>query len=177
MKNKKDSLEKFDDANREHFDSQTPSEVWPAIEHSLPHKSKQFFLNTIVFWRAAAIVFFAFSSYLMVNQYFLHPEAKDTSVIQGFSDLETFYTSQISEKMKLISHFESNDGVTTDDITLNLKKLDAMYQVLKDEMKRRPTQDVRDALILNLLVRVDLINQQLQKLDKTRVEVKKQKEV
>ena len=48
----------------------------------------------------------------------------------------------------------------------NLKKLEAMYLVLKDEMKRRPSQDVRDALVLNLLVRIDLINQQLNKLDK-----------
>jgi len=41
-----------------------------------------------------------------------------------------------------------------------------MYLVLKDEMKKRPSQDVRDALVLNLLVRIDLINQQLNKLDK-----------
>jgi len=40
-------------------------------------------------------------------------------------------------------------------------------------MKRRPSQDVRDALVLNLLVRIDLINQQLNKLDKPTAPVEK----
>lgn len=35
-----------------------------------------------------------------------------------------------------------------------------MYQVLNEEMKTRPTEKVKDALILNLLVRIDLLNQQ-----------------
>jgi hypothetical protein len=41
-----------------------------------------------------------------------------------------------------------------------------MYQVLKLEMEKRPSADVKDALVLNLLVRIDLLNQQLNKLDK-----------
>ena len=62
--------------------------------------------------------------------------------------------------------YQSSTKLTKNKITQNLKKLEAMYLVLKDEMKRRPSQDVRDALVLNLLVRIDLINQQLNKLDK-----------
>jgi hypothetical protein len=41
-----------------------------------------------------------------------------------------------------------------------------MYMVLKEEMKSRPSQKVQDALVLNLLVRIDLLNQQLYKLEK-----------
>jgi hypothetical protein len=33
-------------------------------------------------------------------------------------------------------------------------------------MRQRPSQDVKDALVLNLLVRIDLLNQQLNKLDR-----------
>jgi hypothetical protein len=40
-----------------------------------------------------------------------------------------------------------------------------MYMVLKEEMEARPSRKVKDALVLNLLVRIDLLNQQLQKLD------------
>ena len=68
--------------------------------------------------------------------------------------------------MDLVRHYQLSTGLTEDEITQNLKKLEAMYLVLKDEMKRKPSQDVRDALVLNLLVRIDLINQQLNKLDK-----------
>jgi hypothetical protein len=41
-----------------------------------------------------------------------------------------------------------------------------MYNVLKEEMKTSPSQKVKDALVLNLLVRIDLLNQQLHKLEK-----------
>ena len=41
-----------------------------------------------------------------------------------------------------------------------------MYQVLKEEMKIHPGQKVKDALVLNLLIRIDLLNQQLHKIEK-----------
>jgi hypothetical protein len=83
-----------------------------------------------------------------------------------FKDLDTFYNNQIIEKAELVSQFQREGASEVDDeITQNLKKLEAMYQVLKEEMKKRPTQDVRDALVLNLLVRIDLLNQHLRKLD------------
>jgi hypothetical protein len=40
-----------------------------------------------------------------------------------------------------------------------------MYHVLKEEMKSHPSQKVKDALVLNLLVRIDLLNQQLHKIE------------
>ena len=55
-----------------------------------------------------------------------------------------------------------------EEFTQDFEKLDAMYQVLRDELKVRPTEKVRDALILNILVRIDLLNQQIQKLEDTR---------
>jgi hypothetical protein len=96
-------------------------------------------------------------------------------VQKDFVDLESFYSTQISEKMELVQRFQSQTGQTEDDITQNLQKLEAMYQVLKDEMKKRPTQDVKDAMVLNLLVRIDLLNQQLNKLDKPKRSVEDKK--
>ena len=40
------------------------------------------------------------------------------------------------------------------------------HMVLKDEMKSDPSKQVQEAMVLNLLVRIDLLNQQLYKLDK-----------
>ena len=45
-----------------------------------------------------------------------------------------------------------------------------MYQVLKEQMKIQPTQKVKEALVLNLLVRIDLLNQLLYKLDQVEME-------
>lgn len=164
----KDSLKDFIDKNREGFDVHTPPEsAWRKIESALPRFSKQIFLNSVTFWRAAAIVLLGLSSYLFFTKNSSKADRTDMAELQGFSDLEKYYSSQISEKMNLVSHYQSQTGLTEDEVTQNLKKLEAMYLVLKDELKKRPTQDVRDALVLNLLVRIDLINQQLNKLDHT----------
>jgi hypothetical protein len=163
----KDSLEKFVQKNREAFDDQMPPDsAWKKIETALPKVSKQLFWNSISLWRAAAAVFFCMSVYLLIAKNYSRTNKQEIAEIQGFNDLETYYSSQISEKMDMVHRYQSSTGLTEDEITQNLKKLEAMYLVLKDEMKRRPSQDVRDALVLNLLVRIDLINQQLNKLDK-----------
>jgi hypothetical protein len=166
MKKPEDSLGKFIRKNREAFDSLTPPDhVWSHVEAALPAR-KQVFFHTVTFWRAAAILLFGLSSYLLISKFYAKPDKQEVAALQGFSDLETYYSTQINEKMDLVHLYQAKTGLTEDEITQNLRKLEAMYQVLKDEMKRKPTQDVRDALVLNLLVRIDLINQQLHKLDK-----------
>ena len=112
------------------------------------------------------MIFFGLSAYLLISKNYSRPNRHEIAEIQGFNDLETYYSSQISEKMDMVHRYQSTTGFTEDEITQNLKKLEAMYLVLKDEMKKRPSQDVRDALVLNLLVRIDLINQQLNRLDR-----------
>jgi hypothetical protein len=164
---KNDSLKDFINKNREGFDAQTPPEnAWQKIEAAMPKFSKQIFWSSISLWRAAAILLFGLSSYLLFVKNSTNNEKRDIAALQGFNDLEAYYSSQIAEKMNLVISYQSQTGITEDEVTQNLKKLEAMYQVLKDELEKRPTQDVRDALVLNLLVRVDLINQQLNKLDK-----------
>jgi len=163
----KDSLGKFVNENRDAFDSQTPPEsAWNKIQATLPKASKQIFWNSVTFWRAAALILFGLSAYLVVSKNYSRPNKQEIAEIQGFNDLEIYYSSQISEKMDMVHRYQSSTGLTEDEITQNLKKLEAMYLVLKDELKRKPSQDVRDALVLNLLIRIDLINQQLNKLDK-----------
>jgi hypothetical protein len=174
----KDSLGKFIMENRDAFDTQTPPEnVWKKVESALPGSSKQIFWNAISFWRAAAIVLFGLSAYLLVAKNYSRPNKQEIAEMQGFNDLEIYYSSQISEKMDMVHRYQSSTGLTEDEITQNLKKLEAMYLVLKSEMKRKPSQEVRDALVLNLLVRIDLINQQLNKLDRPASANGKQKSI
>ena len=162
-----DSLGKFIAENRDAFDAQNPPDnAWKKIETALPDSSRQIFWSSVTVWRTAALVFFGLSAYLLITKNYSRPNKQEIAEIQGFNDLEVYYSSQISEKMDMVHRYQSTTGLTEDEITQNLKKLEAMYLVLKDEMRRRPSQDVRDALVLNLLVRIDLINQQLHKLDK-----------
>ena len=62
-----------------------------------------------------------------------------------------------------------------DPFTQDFQKLDAMYQVLREEMKNHPSEKVKDALVLNLLVRIDLLNQQIKKLEDSKRPQRKSK--
>jgi hypothetical protein len=161
----KDPLEDFIRQNRNAFDDKEPSEkVWKNIDAGLPVKSTSLW-NSLSLWRAAAVVFMALSIYLMI------PEKSDTSSrnlltskANDFNDVEAFYFQQISEKVEMIDEFQKSEGLNG--FTQDFQQLEAMYMVLKEEMKTRPSDKVKDALVLNLLVRIDLLNQQLHNLEK-----------
>ena len=159
----KDQLDDFIRKNRPGFDDKEPSEkVWKNIQASMNFSSRGLW-NSVVLWRAAAVVFMVISAYLMVPKQILKPQASDLAASE-FNDVEAFYFQQISEKVELIDGFQRNDGLNG--FTQDFKQLEAMYMILKEEMKSSPSQKVKDALVLNLLVRINLLNQQLSKLDK-----------
>jgi hypothetical protein len=92
-------------------------------------------------------------------------ETKEKNIAMNeFKDIESFYITQISEKVDLLKEYDENEtglnGYTND-----FHQLEAMYQVLKEEMRNRPSQKVKDALVLNLLIRIDLLNKQLHKIE------------
>lgn len=159
-----ENLKKFFESNRERFDDKTPSgSAWKRIERMLFGAPQVNLFTTLNLWRAAAVVFFALS---LVQ--FIVPrlaQNQDRSAQQEFRDVESYYASEISAKVALIR----NEGLFEDDsFTQDIEKLEAMYAVLSEEMKRRPSQKVKDALVLNMLVRIDLLNQQLQRLEEAK---------
>ncbi len=158
----KDELDDFIRKNRGNFDDKEPSgNVWRSIEASMNFNSGTFW-NSLVMWRAAAIVFMILSAYLLVPKHFFTSQKLDVAANE-FRDVEAYYFQQISEKVELIDGFNKNEGLNG--FTQDFKQLEAMYMILKEEMRTRPTQKVKDALVLNLLVRINLLNQQLQKLE------------
>jgi len=171
----KDSLKKFVDENRAEFDSREPSEkAWDQIENKLPTKQVSLWNNTMI-WRVAAMLFLGLSVYLFTSQNSVKTSARESAKLQGeFSDLESFYSEQILEKVELINHIQSfNDQ---EKFTQDLEKLEAMYSVLKEQMKINPTEKVKDALILNFLVRMDLLNQQIKSIEDAKREKNQEKE-
>ena len=162
---KKDQLEDFVNRNRERFDDREPSpRIWKGIEAALGLQEKPW-ANALVLWRAAAIFFMALSIYLLVPKEQMKTDS--TLALKEFTDVEAFYIQQISNKEDLIHEFPSSDGLNG--FTYNFQQLEAMYLVLKEEMKTRPSQKVKDALVLNLLVRIDLLNKHLQQLEEKKV--------
>jgi hypothetical protein len=158
----KDQLDDFVRQNRTAFDDKEPSDrVWRNIKATMKFSSGGLW-NSISLWRGAAIVFMVLSAYLLLPKHIFTASKSDVAANE-FRDVEAFYFQQISEKVELIDGFKKNDGLNG--YTQDFKQLEAMYMILKEEMRTRPSQKVKDALVLNLLVRINLLNQQLQKLD------------
>lgn len=164
----KDKLEDFIRENRSAFDDQEPAEKnWRNIEASLKMSENKWW-NSLAVWRAAAVIFMALSGYLLIpktqEEQIVQQSPAEDKALSEFNDVEAFYVQQISEKVDLIDEFQRNEGLNG--YTQDFQQLEAMYLVLKEEMKTSPSQKVKDALVLNLLVRIDLLNQQLHKLEK-----------
>lgn len=159
----KDSLKNFINEHREEFDHREPSDkIWSAVKKELEPKRRVLF-SAVSIWRAAAIIFFALSAYLLVNNQQPAQKRELSKIQTEFKDLESFYGSQIAEKVEFIDKLET--GYEDDQFTQDVQKLDAMYEVLREEMKTSPSEKVKDALILNMLIRIDLLNQQIKKLE------------
>lgn len=160
----KDHLENFVQKNRDAFDDKNPPEkIWKTIEATLPQKRTASWWNSVVVWRAAAIVFMAISAYALIPKSILKQSNNDFT-LRDFNDVENFYVEQISEKTELIDALQKSEDMNG--FTHDFKQLEAMYSVLKEEMKIHPSKKVKEALVLNLLIRIDLLNQQLHALDK-----------
>lgn len=162
----KDELEDFVKKNRLAFDDKEPSpQAWQPIEKALFRTRTVSLWNSVNVWRAAAVIFMALSIYLLVPK----SSSRQAEVsMKEFSDVEAYYFDQISMKTEMIHEYQKQEGLNG--FTHDFQQLEAMYQVLKEEMKSKPSKKVKDALVLNLLVRIDLLNQQLHKLEREGVE-------
>lgn len=155
----KDQLEDFIRQNKGAFDDQEPSEKnWRKISKDLFTKNSLW--NSVSIWRAAAVILLGVCIYLALPK--LQDRKENVMALNEFRDIESFYVSQITHKVDQLS---DHRGEGLNGLTHDFQQLEAMYQVLKEEMKAHPSQKVKDALVLNLLVQIDLLNQQLHKIE------------
>ncbi len=162
----KDQLEEFITSHRDQFNDKTPGENnWKRIFESRFGGKTISLWNSVSLWRAAAVMLMGLSSYLFFSKQEAIPIASQEAMQQDFSDIESFYANEISEKAAFISQV----GPFSDDsFTQDIQKLEAMYSMLKEEMKKHRSEKVKDALVLNMLVRLDLLNQEIQKLEESK---------
>lgn len=164
----KDELEDFIRKNKSAFDDREPkADGWNHIKASLKFQSPSVW-DSVVIWRAAAILFMVTTGYFLISTTMsrrgdAREQRASAVTLNEFRDVEAFYVEQISEKVRLIDNFKRADGLNG--FTHDFHQLEAMYDVLKEQMKSNPSDKVKDALVLNLLVRIDLLNQQLHKLE------------
>jgi hypothetical protein len=153
----KNQLEDFIGQNKAAFDNKQPADKnWTKISNQL--FASRSIWNSVSVWRAAAVILLGVCIYLAVPE--LQERKESAMALNEFRDIESFYINEIANK---VGQIEDQRGPENglNGFTHDFKQLDAMYQVLKEEMKMHPRQKVKDALVLNLLVQIDLLNQQL----------------
>ena len=160
----KDPLKNFIESHRQEFDDKQPAgSIWSKIQSRLTESGKGNSI-TMQVWRAAAVIFFGLSVYLMMARNDGQPIGRDRANLQKeFTALENFYSEQIADKIELIRTIQALHEER--DFEQDIEKLDAMYQVLREQMRAHPSEKIKDALILNMLVRIDLLNQQIQNME------------
>lgn len=154
----KDELKDYIEQHREAFDTkEVPEKIWFNVRQNL--FGEKGFWQPIRYWQAAAVVFFALSSFLFLQD---RVGVKQQASLKEFKATEAFYIEEISEKMKMIHSVNASD---LNGFTQDFQQLEAMYMVLREEMNQQPSEKVKDALILNLIIRINLLNKQLHEVE------------
>lgn len=159
-----DELEKYVIRNREDFDTDLPKEdVWRGIQNSLQRTTSP--LDQ--FWKIAAILFLMSTLYLVIDRSLQtsSPEEMVSTETKEFGQVERYYSQLISERKREISRFDKSDLKRS--FLVEIERLDQMYDQLKGTYaEQNSTDQVMDAMINNLKLRIDILNQQLEILKK-----------
>lgn len=157
-----DELEKFVKENRTSFDTEMPDEqVWARI-HRQVHRKRPVEL----FWRIAAVLLLMSTVYLAVDRNIKNRSTEEVTE-QGteFGQVERYYSTLIAEKKAEIARFDR--GNLKRSFLVEIERLDQLYDELKDTYKNQHAGDILvDAMISNLKLRIDILNQQLKILKK-----------
>ena len=161
-----DRLEKFIKSHRNELDDKQPrKDLWAEIENEIDQKTTQRHISkSVMFWRTAAVILLLITSWLAfdkVNQNsVLNGDNEIAEVSPQLLEAESYYISLISEKRKeivaLSETYELGIGFLHD-----IDMLDSMYLVLKKDMENGNEENLVDAMILNLQLRIEILNQQL----------------
>ena len=163
-----DRLEKFIKSHRDEMDGKNPrKDLWADIEKELGQNQdlkQRHISKPVIFWRAAAVILLLITSWLAFDKVNQYSEGDENFEVAEASTLlleaETFYISLINQKRGEI-RIMSKKYDLGDDFLVEIDKLDSMYAVLKRDMKNGNEENLIDAMILNLQLRIEILNQQL----------------
>jgi hypothetical protein len=177
----KDKLEKFVKEHRDEFDSFEPRpDLWQDISKELHQKktTKPLWPNRAHLWKyAAAIVLLIVASFITWHQLSPDPSTQQVAsnervqtipeIAPQLAEVETYYTSLIHQKKEQIGSYDLKALGIEDNLQQDIAGLDSSYTRLKRELANTPNKEqIMDAMILNLQMRMDLLNNQLKTLEK-----------
>jgi hypothetical protein len=158
-----DKLEDFIKDNKAAFDTAEPdNRVWNKVNHALDHNKVKTINSSVWYWRAAVAVLLIAVVYLAADKFSAsQPKVAALSTLQEFEQLETFYTSMITEKKMELSEQVSDEEYFSY-LEADIQSLDDLYRELKVTFEEgQETPQVKSALVHLLRQKLHLINKQL----------------
>lgn len=161
-----DRLEKIIRENRDAFDDKSPRRnVWAEIEKELQLEPEKTQLGWLVIWKVAAVIFLFTSIWLAYDKFSGERQGESVAEVESnipqLTEAEKFYTSVINEKRAEIIELTKNRQDLRKEFLYSLNDLDSMYTVLKKELPKGNSDEIADAMIMNLQLRIDILNKQL----------------
>jgi predicted negative regulator of RcsB-dependent stress response len=178
--NKNSNLERFIRDNRESFDHLEPSaDVWNNIGKAIgqPQKTTRVISMSRAGWAVAATLFLAFAG-ILGYQIFNRPvepsitlgekktEIPSDSLVNRidpqYGKLVSQFTTVIETKQMELKKLEKDDPELYKKFAGDIQKLDSAYHSLRNTLNANPnTEQLLQAMISNLQMQIDLLNQQL----------------
>ena len=192
----KDKLKRFVRDNREAFDGVEPSdELWNKISERLPepifhigesevkqviHKDFQNggqlskinnIFSVLRNWKIAAAIILglglSFMVYQLDNKYQLTEQPEIVMTSPALAKQVSQYTQLVDDKRVELQNLTKSDPELYKQFAKELDQLELSYQNLKADLPENPNQETLiEAMIQNLQLQIDILNQQLQIIQK-----------
>lgn len=151
-----DKLEQFIIQNKDRMEAdRQPEAGWEAVQKRLERQERG--RDHLVYWKVAAVVFMASTLLLGALQFSDSDQAK---AVVAADDIESYYVQQINLKMQEFSALAGEPQV--EDLFRDLEKMDQAYKDLKASFDQYESEEMADAMIENLRLRVIILNEQIE---------------
>lgn len=154
-----DELEKLIVENRGAFDKEREAEAgWKELRKEMNRAERS--SDTFLYWKVAAVIFMISTVVLSVMNFSGSDETSQPELSQSYSDFEEFYVQQISVKKQ---EYGSIAGQSErEDLFRDLERMDAAYSELKSSFSEYESEEMADAMLENLRLRIMILNEQIE---------------
>ena len=177
---KEDTLEKFVRDNADSFNSLDPPAMNLAGIENENSSAKQTIVRKLwpYAWKVAAAILIFTSAWLLndyVDQkktsknYFENTDAAIGSELTQLSDAEAYYTSKISSKQAELDQYARQNPEIIEDLKKEFTEMDkSKAELKKDLAESNSDEKVIEAIILSYRVKLEILDQMLTELRKTK---------
>ncbi len=167
---REDLWEKISAGLDEDQEEQQKELLLPPPEKPFGEKGGSITISYRRLWQVAAVLLLLVAGYWTIQRYSGHQESLKMAQEQPLRKLnpelaeaEAYYTSLIRERQEELRQIAPKEF---EEFEQDMKSLDAAYAELLKELKKNPTQEkVTAAMIQNLRLRIEILDDQIQLLE------------